>query len=146
MKYQAEITINLPIQKVIELFDNTENLKHWQPGLISFEHLSGEPGQAGSKTKLIYKMGKKELIMIETIIRKNLPFELSGTYEAKGVFNEIKNYFTPIGADKTKYSLESEFKFKGLMNLIALIIPGMFKKQSQKSLEQFKTFAEQAAV
>jgi carbon monoxide dehydrogenase subunit G len=146
MKYQAEITINLPIKKVIELFDNSENLKHWQPGLISFEHLSGEPGQAGSKARLVYKMGKKELIMIETITRKNLPFEFSGTYEAKGVFNEVKNYFTPIGTDKTKYSMDNEFKFKGLMKLFAFLIPGAFKKQSQKFLEQFKAFAEQAAI
>ncbi|MBA3898766.1 MAG: SRPBCC family protein [Bacteroidetes bacterium] len=144
MKFQAEITINLPIHKVIELFDNAENLKQWQPDLISFEHLSGEPGQAGAKSRLIYKMGKRKITMVETITRKNLPFEFSGTYEAKGVFNEVKNFFTPIGPDKTKYSTDNLFKFKGFMKVVALLMPGAFKKQSQKFLEQFKAFAEEA--
>ena len=36
MKYQNEIEINLPLNRVIELFDNPDNLKRWQPGLESF--------------------------------------------------------------------------------------------------------------
>lgn len=36
MKYTCEITINQPLNKVIELFDNPDNLKHWQPGLASW--------------------------------------------------------------------------------------------------------------
>jgi hypothetical protein len=145
MKYQAEIIINLPIDKVIELFDNPENLKHWQPGLVSFEPISGEPGQAGSKSKLKYKMGNREVEMVETITRKNLPFEFSGTYEAKGVYNEVRNYFTPLGPQKTRYSMDNIFRFKGFMKIIGFFMPGAFKKQSQQFLEQFKAFAERAA-
>ena len=57
MKYSTEIEINLPLKKVIELFDNSENLKKWMPDLVSFEHLSGEPGQVGAKSKMRYQMG-----------------------------------------------------------------------------------------
>ncbi len=49
MKYTCELIVNLPRQRMIELFDNPDNMHKWQPGLVSFEHLSGESGQPGAK-------------------------------------------------------------------------------------------------
>jgi hypothetical protein len=142
MKYSNEVIINLPIKKVIELFDSEENLFKWQPELISFEHLSGEKGEVGAKSKMQYKMGKREIDMVETITIKNLPKEFSATYEAKGVWNEMKNYFEEIDDHTTRWRSDSHFKFSGFMKLIGFFMPGGFIKQSQKALEQFKTFAE----
>lgn len=142
MKYTVETEINLPIARVIELFDEPENLKKWQPGLIKFEHISGTPGQPGAKSRLVFKMGKGEMEMIETVTVRNLPDEFSGTYEVKNVFNIVKNRFLPISENRTKYISESEFQFKGFMKLIAFFMPGAFKKQSQKYLNLFKEFAE----
>lgn len=142
MKYSNEVLIDLPIKEVIELFDSEENLFKWQPELLSFEHLSGEKGEVGAKSKMTYKMGKREIDMIETIMVMNLPKEFSATYEAKGVWNEMKNYFEEIDDQTTRWRSDSYFKFSGFMKLIGLLMPGSFKKQSQKSLEQFKAFAE----
>ena len=142
MKYKQSIIVNLPIEKVIELFDNPDNMKYWQEGFISFEHLSGEPGHTGAKSKLKYKMGKNEIEMIETITVRDLPREFSAIYEAKGVWNEVKNYFEPIDANSTKWTSENTFNFKGFMKIIAFLMPGMFKKQSYKFMEDFKKFAE----
>ena len=66
MKYSNEIVIDLPREKVIELFDNVENLEKWQPGFLGFEHISGESGKEGSKSKMMYQMGKRKVEMIET--------------------------------------------------------------------------------
>jgi len=112
-------------------------------GLQSFEHLSGTPGQPGAKSKLKFKMGKREIEMIETITVRNLPEEFSGTYEAKGVFNIVKNKFIPVGENKTKHIAESEFQFRGMMKIMGILMPGAFKKQSMKYLNDFKIFAEQ---
>jgi hypothetical protein len=142
MKYTVETEINLPIARVVELFDDPENLKNWQPGLISFEPISGTPGQPGAKSRLKYKMGKRDIEMIETITVRNLPDEFSGTYEAKGVFNIVKNYFRAVSENKTKYISENEFQFKGFMKLIGFLMPGAFRKESEKYLQQFKEFAE----
>jgi carbon monoxide dehydrogenase subunit G len=142
MKYTSEIEINKPIDKVIELFDNPENLKKWMNGLQSFEPVSGTPGQPGSKSKLKFKMGNREIEMIETITTRNLPEEFSGTYEAKGVFNIVKNQFIRVTDNKTKYVTENEFQFKGFMKIIGLLMPGAFKKQSLKYLTDFKNFVE----
>ena len=67
MKYKLEIEIDLPRKKVIDLFDNPDNMRHWQEGFVSFEPLSGTPGQVGAKSRLKYIMGKRDIEMVETI-------------------------------------------------------------------------------
>jgi len=142
MKYETEIEINQPIDKVIKLFDDPDNMGKWMEGLQSFEHLSGTPGQPGAKSKLKFKMGRREMEMIETIKVRNLPQEFSGTYETKGGLNNVSNRFVKISETKTKHITEQEFLFKGVMKVMAPLMKGMFKKQSMKYAVAFKNFAE----
>ena len=142
MKYTVEIEINLPREKVIELFDSTENMKKWQCDLVSFTHKSGEPGQVGAISELVYQMGKRRIDVVETITKRDLPDEFFGTYEAKGVWNEIKNYFSNKDENTTIWKLESEFVGKGFMKIMMALMPGAFKKQTLKFMNNFKEFAE----
>jgi carbon monoxide dehydrogenase subunit G len=142
MKYSTEIEIDLPVARVVELFDNPDNMKHWMEGLVSFEPLSGTPGQPGARSRLRFKMGRRELEMVETITVRNLPQEFSGTYEANGVINKSTNRFLPIGDSKTRYVSEQEFDLTGFMKLMGWLMPGAFKKQSLKYQQSFKRFAE----
>ncbi len=142
MKYTTEIEINQPVNKVVELFDNSDNLKKWMKGLQSFEPISGTPGQPGAKSKLKFKMGSREIEMIETVTVRNLPSEFSGTYEAKGVFNIVTNRFIAVPGNKTRYVSEQEFRLTGFMKIMGWLMPGAFKKQSLKYLQDFKAFAE----
>ncbi len=144
MKYTNETIINLPLDKVVELFDSAENLSKWMEGLQSYEHLSGTPGQPGAKARLKFKMGGRDMEMIETITANHLPHELSGTYEMNGVVNTISNKFEKISENQTRYYTENEFKFHGFMQFVAFLMPGAFKRQSQKYLDAFKKFAESA--
>lgn len=146
MKYENQIDIALPLNKVIELFDNPNNLSKWQPGFVSFEHLSGEPGQVGAKSKLLYNMGKREVEMIETITKKDLPHSFAGTYEAKGVFNEIDNRFEALDEQNTRWISTNVFKFSGFMKFMSLFMAGSFRKQSYKFMELFKEFAESEPI
>ena len=143
MKYTTEIEIKLPRKRVIELFDDPDNLSKWQEGFVSFEPISGKAGEEGSRAKLKYKMGKREIEMIETITRRELPDIFNGTYEAKGVFNIIENQFVDNG-DKTTWVSVNEFQFKGFMKLFAIFMPGAFKKQTLKYMQDFKKFAEES--
>ncbi len=144
MKYTTEIIIDLPRAKFVEKLDNPENMKHWQKGLVSYKQLSGIPGQEGAKMELNYDMGKRKLTLIETIIKRNLPYEFHATYDAKGVHNIQKNYFNDIGENTTKWISEAEFEFSGfLMKAMAFLMPGAFKKLSLKYPQDFKAFAEE---
>ena len=142
MKYTSEIEINLPVDRVVALFDNPENMKKWMEGLESFEPVSGIPGQVGARSKLRFKMRGRDMELLETITVRDLLAEFSGTYETKGVFNIVKNRFTDLGNGRTRYATEQEFHFSGFMKVIGLLMPGTFKKQSVKYLEDFRKFAE----
>tara|TARA_R100000306_G_scaffold260_3_gene537 strand:- start:2382 stop:2837 length:456 start_codon:yes stop_codon:yes gene_type:complete len=143
MKYSIEIIINLPREEVIEKMDNPDNLKHWQKGLIHYEMLSGTPGQEGATMKMEYKMGKRDMTLIETILKRNFPEEFHATYDTKGVHNIQNNYFEELDDIRTKWISESEFQFSGFgMKLMGWLMPGAFKKQSKKYMNDFKNFAE----
>ncbi len=145
MKYTNEIAVDLPLKRTVELFDNPDNMKYWMPGLLSFETYEGKAGKPGAKSKLRFKMGKREMEMIETIEESNFPENFVGTYEAPGVWNRQVNRFEAIDENTTRYISESEFKFQTLsMKIFGWLMPGAFKKQSQKYLEHFKDFAENA--
>ena len=142
MKYTTELELNVSRSKVVELFNNPDNMPKWQPGLVSFQHLSGEQGKEGAQSKLVYKMRKREVEMIETITKNALPNEFSGTYEAKGVYNIIENKFIEIGENKTKWISKNEFQFSGFMKFMSLFMQGAFPKQTLKIMNKFKEFAE----
>jgi hypothetical protein len=38
--------------------------------------------------------------------------------------------------------MDTEFTFKGFMKWMAMLLPGMFKKESMKHMMNFKKFAE----
>lgn len=142
MKYEVEIDINLPREKVIELMDNEENLYKWQEGLKSFEHKSGTPGQEGAVSDLVFETKKRKIEMTETITKRNFPDEFWAVYEAKGVWNEVKNTFIVTSPNTTKWKSENEFKCKGAIAVMAFLMPSAFKKQSLKYMTDFKNFAE----
>ncbi len=147
MKFTCSVEIDLPIKKVIELFDNPENLIEWQDGFVAIERINGIPGELGSKSRLIYMMRNKEMELIETIKVKKLPEEMIGLYEHKHMVNTMTTRFKEISPNKTKYESEIEYtKFNGFVpKLMAFLMPGVFKKQTQKWLNQFKAFAEREA-
>ena len=143
MKYTTKVTIHLPVKEVIEKLDNPENMKHWQKGLIDYEILSGTPGKEGTKMLLNYQMGKRKMTLTETILKNNFPSEFHATYDTKGVHNIQKNFFNEIDSQTTEWVSESEFQFASFgMKLMGWLMPGAFKKQSQKYLIDFKNFAE----
>ena len=142
MEYTVEVTIDLPRDRVIELFDSSENLHEWQDGLQSFEHIEGEPGQPGAKSRLMYEMGNRKVEMIETIEKRALPDEFTAVYEAGGVWNRAANRFYEEGDGTTRWLMDTEFKFSGFMKVISVFMRGSFPKETRGSMESFKAFAE----
>lgn len=146
MKYTTEVIINAPRDKVIALFDNPDNMSKWQPTLVSFESLSGEPGQPGAKSKLVYKMGSRNIEMIETVTTRQLPEAFHGTYESSGVYNVMENYFIEEG-NRTRWRTESEFKFSGFMKIISFFMrQATFQKQTVQTMNDFKQFVERSGA
>lgn len=143
MIYSITKTINAPRARVVELFDNPDNMSKWQPELISFDHFEGELGKPGAKSRLKYQMGKREVEMIETIELRELPDRFDGIYEAKGVWNRVRNTFVDKG-ETTEWIIETEFRMKGFMKLMEWFMPGAFKKQTAKFMDRFIEFVHKS--
>ncbi|MEW7291287.1 SRPBCC family protein [Aquimarina sp. 2304DJ70-9] len=143
MEYTLDIEIKSPRKEVVAKMDSEENLKHWQKGFVSMEHLSGEKGKTGATSKLTYKMGKREFEMIETITMLDLPDAIHLTFDAKNVYNIQENYFEELPNGNTKWVSKNEFRFNGFMKIMGFFMPGAFKKQSLSYMKDFKAFAEE---
>ncbi len=142
MKYSQSVEINLPLARVIELFDDPRHYTSWQKSLVSIERIEGEHGQVGARTRLEHKMGGRAITMIETITESNLPDVLKATYEAPGVWNQNLSQFIALNSEKTRWMMDSEFKASGLMGIMTRFMPAMFKKQTLATMKSFKMFAE----
>lgn len=143
MNYTTEIIVEVPLESFVKKMDNAENMKHWQRGLVSYEHISGTPGAFGSKMKLNFIMGKRKLELIETITKRNFPHEFHANYSTKGVDNHQENYFKATPEGHTKWTSHSEFIPLGFgMKLLTMFMKGAFKKQSYQYMKDFKNFAE----
>ncbi len=143
MQFTCQVTIHQPIKKVLELYQDPNNLSKWQDGFISLKHISGSPNQAGSKTQLLYKQGKGTMELIETLKVYNLPQEMIGEYYHKHMTNTMRVTFTELSPNTTRYTTEIEYtSFRGLIPKLMSFFPSIFKNQTQKWLNNFKTFAE----
>lgn len=144
MRYQLEMSIEAPREKIIAYFDDLEHYRAWQPGFVSYASIRGGLDEVGRQTRLVYKMGKRDSEMIETVTVRNPPVEYAATYEAGGVWNLVENRFDVVDANTTKWTLVSEFRCKGFMRLLTILMPGMFKNQTQSYMKYFKAFVEGA--
>jgi hypothetical protein len=144
MQYTETIRIGLQRDRVAALFGDPANLPRWQKGLLSFTHAEGPPGHPGATSHIVYQMGRRRIEMTETILVSDLPEHFAATYETRGVWNRVDNRFRALPDGTTEWELESDFRCTGVLWLMALLMPGMFRKQTAGMMADFKRFAENA--
>ena len=143
MKYTLELTINKHRTEVWKAFDNTENLKEWQPSLTKFEYVSGTPGQPDAVSKLTYEENEREFSLIEKTINREEPAQLDELYENEFSENIIRNSFVEQSENETLWIVENEFKFKTfLMKIMGPLMKKNFAARTQKDMGRFKEFIE----
>ena len=142
MKYSVSNTINRPLEEVIEKFMDPEGIMEWMEGLQRVDHLSGTPGEVGAKSDLLFLHKKKEMKMTETILEKNLPDQIKFSYQSPMGYNEVEMTFEKLSDSSIKQTNNSYFELKGFMKIMGFFMTGMFKKQSLKYLNAFKTYVE----
>jgi len=82
---------------------------------------------------------------METITRNELPQHFDGYYEMKGMRNEVRNVFVSAGLNRTRWIVDTEYQFSGIMSFIAPFMKENFRKQSVILMNNFKGFAEASA-
>ncbi len=144
MRIQGEIDINKSRDIVVALFVDPNNLKEYQDGFQRKELISGSQGMDGAISKMYYKQGKRNMELTETITANRLPNSFDSTYNHKHMDNTMKCTFIALDDTTTRYSYEIEYtRINWVMpRLMAILFPGMYKKQVEKWMKQFKEFVE----
>ena len=143
-KFTSEILIKKPRNIVVEVFSNEEHFPNYQEGFIRIERLHGSAGQQGSTARIYYHMRGTDIVLKETVLKNNLPFNFAATYEHKHMDNHMVSRFDDLGDNSTLYTAEVEYTaIRGFMpTLISWIYPSFFKKQVEKWMQDFKVYLE----
>lgn len=144
MKYELQTVLHAPRERVVEMFVDPDLRPRYQPTLLAAKLLEGEHAQTGSKTALRYKMGKREIEMVETVEANELPDAWTVIYESGKVWNRCVNRFVALDAHHTRWVFESEFQMGGFMALLAKLAPGMFKRESQRYMGAFASLVQES--
>jgi len=146
MKHKTEVLIDADVATVWRFFDDTDNMKKWQPTLKSFTHKSGTPGQPDAVSELVYDENGREIVMTETITaRRELSF-LGGTYESKGATVVIFNHFEELANGKTRWVSSVNYQFTGFMKIMAFFARKSICSRTDSDMNRFKLFVETAVA
>lgn len=142
MRLTFEIVLDRSREDVWRAFDSPENLKKWQPSLVSFEPVSGTPGQVGAVSKLTYQEDGRTIELTETITSRREPEEFSGTYDSSSSSNTIRNTFSALDEQRTRWVIDTEFQFSGAMRFMGPIMKGPIQKRFQGDIDRFKELVD----
>jgi len=143
LRYSTEVTVARSRADVLAIVQDPAQARHWMEGFVSAESIEGEPWAEGSKSKLTFKMGKRDMVMEETILSNTLPEGYTCQYTGPGVRNEIENRFIVVSENETRWEMDNVFEFDGfMMKVMGTLMPFMFKKQTATYAQNFKVYAE----
>ncbi|MBS4101756.1 SRPBCC family protein [Tsukamurella paurometabola] len=154
MKCTTSIEIALPLDRVAQLLADPAQLPMWLRGMVVHEPVRGEHGEVGTVSRVVLRSGKRTMEVTETVTLRE-PADLrtlpEGTVvrfereiEGAGMWNAARERLSAAAPDRTRWESENEYRFRNpLMRLMALLMPGAFRKQQLQHMEDFKAFAEQ---
>ncbi len=144
MELGNQILINAPRDFVASYLRRSDHFDKWQDDFQSATLLNGDRDQVGAQTRLLYKFGKSDMELKETIRENNLPHNFEALYEHKHMDNLMFSSFEDIDGKSTLYSTKVNYiELKGFMiKIMAKLFSGKFKKGPEKWMQQFKVFVE----
>ncbi len=144
MEFRNQIKIDAPQEFVASYIRRSEYFDKWQDDFQSATLLSGEQDTVGAKTRLLYKFGKSDMELIETIRDNNLPHFFEALYEHKHMDNTMLSTFEDAGDNTTIYTTHVDYiELKGIMiKIMTKLFSSKFKKGPEKWMRQFKTLVE----
>lgn len=140
MKYVVTVSIDKPINKVMEILQSREHALKWIKGLTSFDLIEGNLGEVNSKYKMVFEHKGKTSQMIETL-QDIQDQSITTIYEQNGVWNECINQLEDHG-EHTHYKVLTTFKFPWYMTWFIWAFKSSFIKESLIGINDFKHYVE----
>ncbi len=142
MKIRSEVIIDAEPKAVWRIFDNPDNMEKWQPTLKSFNPISGERGQPGAISELIYEENGREFRMIEHVTERREPHFMAGTYASDWGKAIVVNQFEDLGDGRTRWIAWWNHTSRGFMRLLSPFMKRSMAKRLDSDLHRFKLMVE----
>ncbi|MDF1697066.1 MAG: hypothetical protein P1U56_14585 [Saprospiraceae bacterium] len=144
MKYTCEIIVDVNREKCIELWLDERRLAEWQDGFQYKNWLDGVANENHAKAYILFEQNGRNLELEELIIKNQLPDYIEGKYTHVHMTNTQKVMFDVLDVNRTMIRTDVHYiQFSGFIpKIMGMLFPRVFKKQSQKWLNQFKVMAE----
>lgn len=142
LDYKITFEVNKPADQTFKAFTDANLMAEWMTGFKRMETLSGKPGEVGSKYRLVFAEGDKDVIVDEEVIamKENELFIfsmdndfLSGTGEFRFTENNGKTTVTYINDTAGK-----NIVYKSVLALFRSDI----MERNKKDFEKLKTIIE----
>ena len=142
MQLTIDVVIDIDRSGLLEIFEDPAQMKEWQPTLLSYELLEGKHAHVGARARIIHRMGPTTVQMMETVTQRELPNLFAAHYEGRGVSNDVINRFSALSPTRTRWQLETRFRFSGITWLVAKLMPATFEKETRATMHRLKAYAE----
>ena len=142
MKLNSEIDIDAPVDVVWAAFENPDNTSRWMQNLESITTTSGEPGQPGAMTELVFDENGREVVLKQTVAERRAPDFLAVTFETPGGSMLVVNHFEALDDQRTRWSSWCNFNFTGLMKFFAIFMRGSMRRREEADMQRFKLMVE----
>ena len=146
MKMKVEAEIRASRDFVWAVFENPDNLTRWQPTLDSFTHQTGEVGQPGATSELVYNENGKKITMIETVTERQKPQFMAGIYDSARATSLIVIHLEEIDDNTTRFVSYTNMKFKGMMKIMSVFVAKSIRDRAEADLNRFKLLVETDAA
>lgn len=137
MKYQVDVVIHAPRDRVIQAYLDKEAMKEWETGLTKIESVEGLLFEQGSIGYLHFAFGEHHMKMKVANEKILLPDQIIQIYEVPGAWNRCDNHFTQQNQD-THWTMDVEFIFDEDPKLPIQ----RFMDQTLAGMKMFKTYIE----
>jgi uncharacterized membrane protein len=137
-----EIRIDCPVEHAWQTFKNVELMPEWVQGFLSLETIEGEPESAGSKHRLLFQEGKRQIEMIQTVVAFDPNERFVFTAATKGMRNACETTFAADG-EGTIIRSSNQFIADGFFfKLMMPLMRGAITKRIEADFGRFKKLAE----
>ena len=144
--FTAEITIARPLEVVFRFVSEPVNYAKWMKGMTSAEAISAPPAGAGSKVRVVGKLGpwKFDGPMEITEYEANRKFGMTATIAGAMQFQAVWNFET-TGPDTTHIFESGEASLLGFWRLLEPLFAGEVKNGELAELKKIKNLLENRA-
>ncbi len=142
--YENKIEVNAPVEKAWAIFADPSRMGEWLTGFQSMETISGNPGEVGSKHRMVFVEDGEEMVIMEevTAFQENELFAF--TMDADPFMSDVEIRFA---GDNTRTEITAINHIEGknlIWKSVLRLMKSMVVNRGQEQYNKLKEIIESA--